>query len=80
MQETKRIQRALETAFNRSMFLISPVDSLPLPETSVEVEADVLMGTKFMSGQKVKFTDKPHKFSVGTHTTPSVMIVSCKLV
>lgn len=58
IHQTKRLQRAIETAFNRSMFLISPVDSLPLSEENVELEADVLKGSKFMSGQKIKFFPK----------------------
>jgi len=78
VQETKRIQRALETAFNRSMFLISPVQSLPLPDITSEIKADVLIGDKFMSGLPVTFDEK--HFKVGPHKTPNVMILSCKII
>jgi len=78
IQETKRIQRAIETAFNRSMFLISPVQSLPLPPADAKLKADVLIGEKFLSNQEVTFKDQ--HFSVGPHKTQNVMILSCKII
>lgn len=60
------------------MYLISPVQSLPLPDISSKIKADVLIGDKFMSGQDVTFDEK--HFTVGSHKTPSVMILSCKLI
>jgi len=61
------------------MYLISPVQSLPLPGEGDEHKADVLIGDKFMSDQNVKFPDEKH-FEVGSIKTPTVMIVSCKII
>lgn len=61
------------------MYLISPVQSLPLPGEGDEHKADVLIGDKFLSDQAVKFPDEKH-FVIGDIKTPTVMIVSCKVI
>lgn len=68
------------TAFDRSMYLISPVDSLPLPSGEEEHHGDILVGDKFLADQKITFDNKTKSIVAGEHKTKAVMVLSCKVI